>query len=370
MSIEEDESVNNKEISLLKKIIDENDVLKGRTIYTDDVGIGLPQCIFWFKELPFDMSIEKQASIEKKLDGYIELYRSRNGEYVNRLRREYEANREKYLEQFGKQYDDFVKMKYTTELPDRDDVLIILKNANKKLTFSKSVCFMRESLKDEPIQEHKILATRGSYVWTSNYPVKCESVVIPINPEDSEGLPYPMLDLNYYPSKNDRISFCVLTGEQASRFRKLKTHKFVSKNKQSGIGVLINGQLAGAFGYNQSFSTFMGAYKPNELFLQYAIACTPFNRKVRLGKLIDMISLWDVTAKYLLNDYEKERYDRIVSTSITPYPECKHARRLMELQRRTYDEKSGMYKLVYGCEMTHWKNIKQIFDEWMRKEKL
>lgn len=46
MSIEEDESVNNKEISLLKKIIDENDVLKGRTIYTDDVGIGLPQCIF------------------------------------------------------------------------------------------------------------------------------------------------------------------------------------------------------------------------------------------------------------------------------------------------------------------------------------
>lgn len=362
-----------KDITFFKRLISENH-LEGKTIYTDDLNIGLPNSVIFFYDVPFDFSLPKEEAVEKKFNEIVEKYKSKDNRFADRFVEEYLYNKEKYIQKLSQDYDSLKNKKIVTSLPDEDDAIIILVNP-KKQVFTKAIVFMKENIKKtaSTFQEFKLLAFRGRYCWTCNKPLNIDKKMVLCEDKtiESEDLPYPMLDLNYYPNpEKDILELCILNPKQTARFRKLKTHKFVGSSDGKSVALLINKQIAGVIGYNQVFTTFYGSFDENELFLQFSIACTPFDRRVRMGKLVDKVALWDKTAMLMLNDYEKEKYTHIVSTSITQYPECKHARRLMKLKSRKFDEKTQMYNLVYGCEMTHQKDLKEIYLDWMKKEKL
>lgn len=360
-----------KDIAFLKKLISLNRFEK---IYSDDLSMRLLGNVsFYFSEMPFDFTLSREQAVDKKYNDLIKFYQDKNNNFAQRYVDEYVFNEKFYKEKFAEQYDRLSKEILVNELPDEEGVLIILANPKKKRFLHSSV-IMKEEIKktDETYQQEKILAIRGRYAWTCNKLLTLNEKMVlseDMTPE-TEDLPFPVLDLGYYPSHDDVLELCILNPKQTARFRKLKTHKFVGTSDAKSVALLINKQIAGVIGYNQVFTTFYGSFEENELFLQFSIACTPFDRRVRMGKLVDKVALWEKTAKLMLNDYEKEKYDSIVSTSITPYPECKHARRLMKLKSRKFDEKTKMYNLVYGCEMTKQKDLKEIFEDWIKKEKL
>lgn len=364
--------MNKKDITFFKDLIKFNN-LESKIIYTDDVSIAsnVPNKVFFLLEKEvFDMELSKEEAVKKRFIETVKKYQEKGNKFSQRFVDEYIYNEKKYKEEFAKEYDKIKAIGWTTELIDNENVIIIL-NKPKKVNINKSIVFMKEDL-EKPIQEYRYLAYRDKYCWTCNKNimidkkrVMCEDISV-----ETEELPYPILDLNYYPKKTDKLEFCFLTPKQTARFRKLKTHRFVGSAQGKSIGILINKCIAGVIGYNQVFTTFYGSYEEYELFLQFSIACTPFNRKVRMNKLINKIALWKKTAHLMLNDYEKEKYTHIVSTAITPYPECKHSRRLMKLKNRRFDEKTKMYNLVYECKMTEQKDLQEIFDDWMKKEKL
>lgn len=350
-----------------------SDSLRNKTVYIDDVNSGIKDAVFFISQVPFDMSVSQEEAVNKKFESIIDRYKSKSNEFNQRFVDEYTYNRDKYLERLNDQYNAFKNVNYTTTLNDDCNSVIIFLNKNQEAKkMRNATVLMREEL-GSTVLPYKLFAVRDKYVWTSNKNLDIKDLMLVLDLDknmDTEDLPYQTLDVNYYPQATDELRLCILNPKQTARFRQLKTHRFVGTSSSSSVGVLINNQLAGVIGYNQCFTTFYGSFDEDELFLQFSIACTPLNKKVRMGKLIDKISLWDKTAKIMLNDYEKIKYTKIVSTSITPYPECKHARRLMKLKSKKFDEKTGMYNLVYGCEMTHQKDLKEIFFDWIKKENL
>lgn len=103
----------------------------------------------------------------------------------------------------------------------------------------------------------------------------------------------------------------------------------------------------------------------NELFLRYCIAVSVKDRSVKIGRLLSALSLWDRCVGATLSDYDRMRFDTVVTASISPYPENKVMRRTMRLKSRKYDGKTGMYDLLYEAPVTHQRDIGEIFDEWM-----
>lgn len=340
---------------------------KGKAIYVDDASMAAQGAFLFLPKPYFSQMEDKEKAVSDKFDEIVAQYEMKDDPFHKRFADEMIYNEKKHKESIGEQFDKMKGMKLAYEIPDEEGTIAVF-SKTKPASFANATVFYKEKIKDgKPFYKNVIYSQRDGYSWECNR--ECESlgqkVTSEIEKDDTADLPYPILSLDYEPARSDKLSLCELTKEQTQRFRQLKTHKFVGNLPSKSVGVLINGQIAGVIGYNQVFTTFYGAFEEDELFLQFSIACTPFDRNVRMGKLIDRISLWEKCAKLMLNDYDKTKFKRIVSTSITPYPECKHARRLMELRNKTYDAKTGMYKLVYGCEMTHEKTLKQVFNEWM-----
>lgn len=286
-----------------------------------------------------------------------------------RMRRELIANKDKYLEKYRKFWDALHKKAFVLEenIPTQGVCVVYTKNSpSDSVLRSENVVIVREEEKES--LEHKIFSVRKNKKiinYTCNVPFDYKKVTTEFN-EVLEPLPYPILEVDFVPSKDDKLALLQLTTAQTDYFRKLKTHNFVGSGSGQGVALLINEKIAGVFGYNSAFADYFGSVDSNVLFLQYCIGVSNMNKKIKVSKLLDVIALWEKACHIGLKDYDKVRFDSVASTCISKYPENKAVRYLMDLVTKEYNPKTGMYRLVYQCKMTKQASLEEIYQKWLK----
>ena len=341
---------------------------KRKTVYVDDTTAGIPNAVFFMRSLPFSQYEDKEKAVAERFDAIVKSYLTYGDLWHKRFADEMQYERDKYLEIIGKEFD-FLKDKkivLESDLPDDDNSILVFAKSKPTADYGRSIVLRRAKLNDTKLP-YIVYARRGDsvYAWSSNKEDLSLGEVGGKALNNSEDLPYPVLSADYEPSEDDELSLCVLNAKQVARFRQLFTHKFSGSGASKGVALLINGCIAGIMGYESVFGDLFGALEENELMLQFCIAVTIKDKNAKIGRLLSMVSLWNKCLGVVLSDYDRERYTRVVTASVSPYPENKVMRRTMTLKSKRYDAKSGMYTLLYGADVTHQRDLKEIFKEWL-----
>ena len=358
-----------RERNILKLILSQ-EAAKKKTVYVDDTTAGITDAVFFMRSLPFSQYEDKEAAVNERFDAIIDSNLAKNNLFDKRFADEMLYEKKKYIEVIGREFD-FLKGKKVIledDLPDDDNSILVFAKSKPKGEYALSTVLRRCKMEDvrPPCDKIAYAKRRESiWVWASNKDGLSIGSVDSMAVDLTEDIPYPALSQDYEPKNGDRLELCILTKGQAARFRQIFTHRFSGGGAGKGVGLLINGAIAGVLGYDTSYTDYFSAMGENELFLRYCIAVSVKDRSVKIGRLLSALSLWDRCVGATLSDYDRMRFDTVVTASISPYPENKVMRRTMRLKSRKYDGKTGMYDLLYEAPVTHQRDIGEIFDEWM-----
>lgn len=356
-----------RERNILKQILSQ-ETAKGKTVYVDDIAAGIEDAVFFVRQFPFSQYEDKEAAVNERFDSIISAYLGKGDLFSKRFADAMLYEKDRYLEMIGKEFD-FLKGKKVvleSDLPDDDDSILVFSKIKPQGEYTASTVLRRGKIGETGLP-YIVHARRndGVWVWASNKESLALNSITGKPIDSTEDLPYPVISMEYEPSKGDRLELCALTSGQVARFRQLFTHRFSGGGSGEGVGLLINGSLAGVIGYDTSYTDYFSAIGENELYIKYCIAVSVKDRDVKIGRLLSALSLWDKCAGATLSDYDKTRFEKVVTASISPYPENKVMRRTMRLKSRRYDAKTGMYNLQYEAEITHQRGIEEIFKEWL-----
>ena len=358
-----------RERSILKLILSQ-EAAKGKTVYVDDTTAGIADAVFFMRSMPFSQYEDKEAAVNERFDAIVGSHLAKNTIYDKRFADEMVYEKEKYIELIGREFD-FLKGKKVVledDLPDDDNSILVFAKGKPKGEYARSTVLRRCKMSDVRPPCDKIAHAKrreSVWVWASNKEGLSLGSVDSKPADLTEDLPYPALSQDYAPNPGDRLELCVLTKGQIARFRQIFTHRFSGAASGRGVGLLINGEIAGVIGYDTAYTDYFSAIGENELFLQYCIAVSVKDKNVKIGRLLSVLSLWDKCVGATLSDYDRTRFDTVVTASISPYPENKVMRRTMRLKSRKYDDKTGMYDLLYEAPITHQRDIMEIFEEWL-----
>lgn len=359
--------MNKKELSFiseLKKSFGE------KIVYCDTPNL-IADCVLFCKgnKLEYFFDENKQKCVDEYFMKQIEMY-GKDNPFHKRLRDELYNGEEKYKAQYGEYWEKVHQHKLVQELPKSGAVILFVEQkVPKEYITDDNLVVMKE--KTKATLENKLFIVeknKETFYYSSNQPIDIKKIDREYK-EELNPIPYDILEVTFVPSKNDKVELVHLDPQQTLYFRRLKTHQFVGTAQGAGLGLLINKKLAGVFGYNMAYSTFYDTdgKHAHDLFLQYCIGVSNVNKKIKVSKLLDIVALWEKAAKYLLNDYQKETYTHVASTCISKYPENKAVRFIMDLVTKDYDAETGMYRLVYRCEMTKQKDLQEIYNDWLKK---
>lgn len=174
-------------------------------------------------------------------------------------------------------------------------------------------------------------------------------------------LNYPTLPLCYEITRKSSISVLPIKAENATYYRRLWTHNFVGGASSSSMAMIVDGYVAGVFGYDK-FTMSLG----NASDLLFKFGMTAPNSKHRLNRLMYMLAVNRDQVNHFLDDMEKETIHGVMTVMITKYPESKEMRGIMKLVKKEKDDKCG-FKLQYRtpiCDRT----AKETVIQWLQKE--
>lgn len=238
------------------------------------------------------------------------------------------------------------------------------------------VIFYEEKLAGETIFEPVFARTgaksgENAYFTVNNkakYDELFKNIAIPRKEQKLEKLKYPLLPVDFEPSPDDKIEVIEASTDTCNYYRSLLTHNFTGSSNGSGYAVIINGMMAGVFGFSKAFATFFAKSdgNVNDIFLVFGMN-SPL-KNYRLGRLITMLACQKEIIWRMCNDVEKMTFFNVATTMITKYPESKQMRGLMKLIGKKFDEKTRLYRLVYRTEIQD-KKIQEVYKEWIMKEK-
>lgn len=213
-------------------------------------------------------------------------------------------------------------------------------------------------------------AGENAYFTVNNlekYKELFKNVVVPRKEQKLEKMNFPLLPINFEPSEKDIVEVIDASQDVCNYYRSLLTHNFVGSSNSAGYAVIINGMIAGVFGYSKTFSTFFGGEdNKNDMFLVFSMS-SPL-KNYRLGRLLTMLACQKTIVYRICNDIEKTTYLNVATTMITKYPESKQMRGLMKLVAKKYDAKTKMYRLKYKTELKN-QTKEEVYKEWLAKEK-
>lgn len=342
-----------------------------REIYCDTPNL-VANCTLYCKgnKLEYFFDADKQKCIDGYFQKQLEMY-GKNNPFHKRLRDELHDGEEKYKAQYGEFWEKIHQHRLVQELPRKNAaILFVEQKVPDEYITDENIVVMKE--KEKASLGYKLFIVernKDTFYYSCNRKIDIRKIDREYR-EELNPIPYDILEVDFMPSKDDKVKLVYLDAQQCLYFRRLKTHNFVGTAQSSGLGLLINNKLAGVFGYDTAYSTFYdttGKHQ-HDLFLQFCIGVSNVNRKVKMSKLLNTIALWEKAAKYLLNDYQREIYTNVASTCISKYPENKAVRFLMDLITREYDEETKMYRLVYMSKMTNQESLEEIYGDWLRKE--
>ena len=208
-------------------------------------------------------------------------------------------------------------------------------------------------------------AGANSYI-VSNRPEEVEamlgrscSVQKPAKMEPFKG--HPIIPQDYEIGRKSRLTVSKAKPEQVRYYRKLLTRNFAPSQLSSGYLMLVDGYVAGVFGYltltnsldNQCDSAFIG----------YAIAASG---AFRISKLLHMVACQRRVLRMELDDVQMTSVRKVKTAMLSKFPSCSELRGVMKLDSREEGGAVG-YKLVYSASLQD-KTMKQVLCEFIDKE--
>jgi hypothetical protein len=160
----------------------------------------------------------------------------------------------------------------------------------------------------------------------------------------------------------DQITWRHEKRDVVNYYRDLLVHRLALSQTEDYRVLLLNGELIACFGYHvASIRTGGGVSQATLTF-----AFSPHSERYqKLNKLVLMCAvsswMWDGVMK----DIEQPP-TRIATAMLTPYPENKIARGVMQLTERTWEEKKKMYKLLYHADIVR-RTARETLETWLAR---
>lgn len=200
---------------------------------------------------------------------------------------------------------------------------------------------------------------------TSNRPEEAEELAKGKAIERKNGakmtpLKKPILPKEYVVTGKSKVDVIPIKAENALYYRRLWTHNFVGGASGGAYAMIIDGYVAGVFGYLK-MAISMG--DSSDLMFQFGISAPS---EQRLNRLMYMLASNRDVAYSFLNDLEKEKKQGVMTAMITKYPESKEMRGLMKMVSKETNGKNG-YKLIYRCDFQD-RTREETLREWVTKE--
>lgn len=188
--------------------------------------------------------------------------------------------------------------------------------------------------------------------------------------EEMEMVPlkYDLMTEEHEITWKSKIEVVRIESKNALYYRRLFTHNFAgSVSAGNAYAVIIDGLLAGVFGYDSMLADLMKEAIPGRLGVWLSFSMCPSNEKYRLGRLNTMLAMSEAVFKNGLSSIVAEKTNLLLTTMITKHPENKQMRGLMTLYRK---DKKGVqgYKLYYKTDIVN-QTIRETFVKWLEKEK-
>lgn len=171
---------------------------------------------------------------------------------------------------------------------------------------------------------------------------------------------YPIIPADYSVTRKSRVEVVKAASEHIKYYRKLWTHNFVPSQSGSGYAMLIDGYLAGIFGYVQMATTLCDT---DAAFLGFGM-CAPTGQ--RLNRLMYTLAMQLRTIRMEFDDVYVSRIRKVRTVMLTKHQESKEMRGLMKLVHKEKDKRAG-FKLTYETEVQD-RTYRQCLIEWAQKE--
>lgn len=171
---------------------------------------------------------------------------------------------------------------------------------------------------------------------------------------------YPIIPADYSVTRKSRVEVVKAASEHIKYYRKLWTHNFVPSQSGSGYAMLIDGYLAGIFGYVQMATTLCAT---DAAFLGFGM-CAPTGQ--RLNRLMYTLAMQLRTIRMEFDDVYVSRIRKVRTVMLTKHQESKEMRGLMKIVHKEKDKRAG-FKLTYETEVQD-RTYRQCLTEWAQKE--
>ena len=183
---------------------------------------------------------------------------------------------------------------------------------------------------------------------------------------DIYGLDCSMLPLDYEISESSKIQVLDIEPKVAQYYRRLWTHNFTGAAGAMNKAVLIDGKIAGVFGFDKSSITIgaFGKEVSNSIFLMYGMSAP--HKFYRLPRLNVMLAQDRCVVKSVCTDLEFAKVKSLKTVLMTKHPEAKDKRGLMKLISRREDKIFG-YRLTYQSDLKD-RTEQETLTEWLGRE--
>lgn len=180
-------------------------------------------------------------------------------------------------------------------------------------------------------------------------------------PQKLEPMKYPLMPEDYVITPKSRLEVVKAAPENIRYYRKLFTHNFTPSAASTGYAMIVDGYVAGVFGYMTMANALGG--NVDDAFIGFGM-CTKTD--YRLNRLLYMVACQRRSISMEFDDVKMATLSNIKTAMITKYPESKEMRGLMKLMSKEKDKRMG-WKLVYGCDIQD-KTYRQVLGEFLQKE--
>ena len=177
---------------------------------------------------------------------------------------------------------------------------------------------------------------------------------------------YQIVQPDHVITSDSTVQIVPMRDEQANYYRLLWTHRFVGAHARINLAMLVDGYLAGVFGYDPAYLSSAGAYGKDANALAIIYGMTPHYTARRLNRLLSRLALTRDAIRLVLSSVMLSRCEMLVTAQMSPYPESKEYRGIMTLEKRKKDPVHG-YRLIYTAPIVE-QSWPDVFATWIKDE--
>lgn len=245
-----------------------------------------------------------------------------------------------------------------------------LRTLHERFRDAKALCIVYEERDSgdfvgEPIYGRDAGRPGMCMYLTSNRPEEAKALAEGKAIERNNGakmspLKNPILPSEHIVTEKSVVEVIPIKAENATYYRRLWTHNFVGGASGSAMAMLIDGYVAGIFGYDKFV---MSLGNGSDLLFKFGMTAPS---EQRLNRLMYMLAVNKEIVHNFLTDIEKESVEGIMTVMITKYPESKEMRGIMKMVSKEAEGRTG-YKLKYRCDLQD-RTKGETLKEWLLKE--